>query len=247
MSHPSLKMIREAIDGSEPPEQKAVLPAEVAALAQRLGACDKHPPRLVQMDQSGDMLLRLGGRPTPFKARQLTAVGQVAFSWEARLRVGPLPLVVVDAVARDACYLGARLFNLIPLAGAAGPDALYRGEAMRYMAELMWNPDAILWNRALTWRVSGERELTVSAGYGPRAASVRFTLDPAGDVTAVVADDRPRKTAAGFVPTPWRAEYSRYRTMGERRIPTYGRVAWVIDGVAQECWRGHVDYWAVRR
>jgi hypothetical protein len=41
-------------------------------------------------------------------------------------------------------------------------DTNFRGEAMRYLADLMWNPDALLLNRWLDWRVINVRTLAVA-------------------------------------------------------------------------------------
>lgn len=219
------------------------LPPEVERLADRAGSPRSHPPRLVHFSQSGVMNVTLGGNPIGFTADQFAVVAQPAFLWDARVRFGPMSVTVLDALIDDAARLEARLFGTIRVANLSPSDAVYRGEAMRYLAELMWNPDAILFNREIVWRVMGGGILAAGIGGGSRYCEVRFHVDADGDVCRVTADSRPRAVGGSLIETPWCAEYSRYRTIGGRRIPSYGRVAWVIDGQEQVYWRGHIDTW----
>jgi hypothetical protein len=217
------------------------LPDEVRKLAERAGTPSSHPPRLVQFSQSG--VMNLGRKPLGFKAEQFAVVARPAFVWDARVHLGPTYVAVLDAIVDDEALLEARLFGCVPVAKLASSDAAYRGEAMRYLAELMWNPDAILFNREIVWRVIAPSVLAAGLGVGARYCEVRLHLDADGDACRISADSRPRAVGDHFVETPWCAEYSRYRTIGGRRLPSYGRVAWVIDGQEQVYWRGHLDTW----
>ena len=217
------------------------LPPEVRKLAARSGTPPSHPPRLVQFSQSG--MMTLGRNPLGFKAEQVAAVARPAFVWDALVKLGPIHIAVIDALVDDEARLEARVFGWLPVAKLAASDAAYRGEAMRYLAELMWNPDAILFNREIVWRVVAPDMLAAALGAGARYCEVQFHLDADGDVCRISADRRPRAVGDRFVETLWCAEYSRYRTIGGRRLPSYGRVAWVIDGQEQVYWRGHLDTW----
>ena len=64
---------------------------------------------------------------------------------------------------------------------------------MRYLAELVWNPDAILFNRDLEWQVLNQECLLVAVGKDKRRAEVRLRLDGNGDPISMEADARPRQ------------------------------------------------------
>ncbi len=64
---------------------------------------------------------------------------------------GPIVVQVIEGLDGEA-HLDARLLGVVRLAHVRGGDQVFRGEAMRYLAELVWNPDAILFNHDLEWR-----------------------------------------------------------------------------------------------
>ena len=65
-------------------------------------------------------------------------------------------------------------------------DDLDVGEAMRYLAELVWVPPAILVNPALEWSQVGPNQLLASTRVGERTASVRLSLDDEGRAAVVL-------------------------------------------------------------
>lgn len=215
------------------------LPPEVMALARRLGA--RSGATIALFRQSGEMTMKLGGAATPFVAEQTAAVGEVGFVWRANFP--RLATVVVDAVVGDEARLEARLAGIVPVVRLQSCEALWRGEAMRYLAELPWNPDAILANHALRWRVVDARRLAVATGEGARIVEVTFTLDDAGNPATGEALDRPRMEGSQVTPTCWIGRFSDEREFDGRRIPTRGEVAWAVDG--RECvyWRGRIESW----
>ena len=62
---------------------------------------------------------------------------------------------------------------------------------MRYLAELVWAPHAMLYNPHLSWRELAEDTVEVSAPSSAGPARVRLLFD-AGVIRRIEADDRPR-------------------------------------------------------
>lgn len=115
---------------------------------------------------------------------------------------------------------------------------------MRYLAELMWNPDAILANRALEWHVVDARRIAVSKGAGGRRSEVCFLLDERGDISGVEAKDRPRLVGREIVPTRWFGRPQEWSLLEGRRIPTTVEVGWIIEGTEFIYWRGEITSWS---
>jgi len=228
---------------AEPAEERRDLPAQVSALARRLGVPKQGHARLVRLSQSGVMWMQPGARAMPFSARQILCVAQTGFLWRAWFRFKGVGLQVIDYLLGEQGGLEARLLDAVPMAYAVGDDTAFRGEAMRYLSEIMWNPDAIMLNKALSWRVIDAHTLALSTGSGARHCEVRLLLDAAGDLLGIEAKDRPRKVGKTVVSTPWFGRASQIKTIGGRRIPTEAEVGWMLDGVEFIYWRGRIESW----
>jgi len=228
------------------PAARTDLPSEVLALAHRLGVSAGGGGRVVRLTQSGEMWLKPGSKPLAFTARQTFAVAEVSFLWRARFRaMAGVSMQIIDYLVGRKAGLEGRLLGALALVHVTDSDAAFRGEAMRYLAELMWNPDALLFNTQLDWRVTDARTLAVATGEGARRCEVRLILNEAGDPVRAEADDRPRSDGRVFTACPWFGRGGDYRTIGGRRIPTRGEVGWIVNGVEFIYWRGRVESWSL--
>ncbi len=153
------------------------LPPQVLALSCRLGACDRKEVRSVRLTQIGYMWLKPGSKALDFSAAEIMSVVEVGFLWRAWFRMAGVSMQIIDYLAGSEAGLEGRLLSSVPVLRMTGTDAMFRGEAMRYLAELMWNPDAILFNRQLTWHVLDAHTLAVATGEGGRRCEVRLILD----------------------------------------------------------------------
>ncbi|KRR19226.1 DUF6544 family protein [Bradyrhizobium retamae] len=94
------------------------LPAEVATLANRLGADGK--PDRVHLTQYGTMTEGPGKPWMRFSATDTIELATTAFDWRAR--TGPLScLTVVDQLSPRGTRSELRLFGIFPLAPRASP------------------------------------------------------------------------------------------------------------------------------
>ena len=94
----------------------------------------------------------LGGAEMPFTASQTIATVVTGFAWRASFWPARY-LMVADYFAGDQGGtqggMDARLFGAKRAAGEEGTEAANQGEALRYLVELPWKPDAILANADL--------------------------------------------------------------------------------------------------
>ena len=218
------------------------LPEGVSALANRLGSGRGNQAAYVDLRQAGTMWFKRGGAPIKFTARQRVGTSNSGFVWRAA--IGPLGLMtVVDSFVAGTGMLEARVFGLVRVAHQDGTIALNQGEALRYLAEIPWNPDIILFDRALEWSGLGPRSIKVATGIGESRAEITFGLDDAGFIGTVSAESRSFSADKRY---PWHGRFWDYQDRGGRRIPTHGEVAWVIDGADFIYWRGEIEDWLTR-
>jgi hypothetical protein len=119
-----------------------------------------------------------------------------------------------------------RLFGL-PLKRSQGVDVA-KGEAMRYLAELPWVPQAFAANRELEWREVDDKTVEVATAVAGSRAAMRLHFDDAGDIVAASADDRPRAVGKGAVSTPFAGEFGDYEIFDGVRLPTMAVVRWEL-------------------
>jgi hypothetical protein len=197
------------------------------------------------MTQSGEMWMKQGEKPLAFTARQTCAIDEIGFLWQACFRMSGLSMWVIDYLVEGEGGLEGRLVGALPLVRMIADDTTFRGEAMRYLAELIWMPDALLFNQQLSWRVIDARTLAVATGNGPRRSEVRIILNEAGDPIRAEADDRPRADDHTVVLCPWFVRGTDYRPIGGRRIPTLGEAGWILDGAEFIYFRARIESWSL--
>ena len=158
-------------------------------------------------------------------ALQTIALDRCAFDWRAKM--SPLGIIsVVDRLGEAGGELHVKALGFLPIVTMPKSAELTRGEAIRFLGELPWAPDAILSNHDLRWADTADGAIVVNWG----DIAVTLSLNAAGLVDQVFAPDRPRAVKAGFVPTPWHGAYSDFRKIGGRTIPMKASASWTVDG-----------------
>lgn len=148
-------------------------------------------------------------------------------------------MAVLDSYMKGEGHLEGRLMDAVLLAKAEG-KAMSKGELMRYLAELVWCPDAMLRNGALKWQEVDNKTVSVSATQGDVSATVMLHFNDEGDIHCITAEDRPRSMGAETLETPWMGTFSDYQTLEGYRIPISAEVSWDLDDQMFIYWRGQV-------
>ena len=188
-----------------------------------------HPAAVPTGDDPGPTRLHVrgsicrapGGRWMDWEGHQSIEPDGLGFRWQARLRLARLAWVdAEDRLDVAGGYGGARLFGVIPVGSARGPEVT-RSQLVRNLAELAFAPLAASRARGLVWSADGEDAFTVAALGIDFDAIVRLTVDGAGDVRSAWSPDRPRDHGrAGYLHEPYRLEFERHsRLSSGERIP----------------------------
>jgi hypothetical protein len=222
---------------SAPPDQ-SLIPILVREFAARNGG-RIGGPTAVHMAQSAEMRLQPDQPFFPIEATQLSGTREPGFVWHAAGTMAVfVPLQVVDSYVAGMGWLEARIAGSIPVASARGPD-IDKGEAMRFLGELAWNPDAMINAKGLTWRQVDDVTVEVSMQTQGGTARVSLLFDAAGDIVGIAADDRPA-AVGNVVPTRWIGRFSDYARSGPYRWPRHGEIAWMLPEGEFIYWRGAI-------
>ena len=185
------------------------------------------------------MVQKPGGRRLQFTAVEELEVATVGFEWRAGF--GPNAFVrvrVLDRYREGEGLLVARVWGLIAATRSTGADT-DRAEAMRYLAELPWVPQAMESNPELSWRELGDGSVEVSTLVGGMAASVRLLSDDAGLIRSA-SGIRPRLAGRTSVDTPFVGTFGDYVELGGIRVPGSAEMTWELPDGPFTYWRGEL-------
>jgi hypothetical protein len=186
---------------STAPDQ-SLIPALVRDFAARSGG-RTGGPSTIRMVQSAEMRLKPDQAFFHIDAIQLSGTRDPGYVWHATgVMAKVVPVQVVDSYVAGAGLLEARIAGSIRVAHAVGPD-IDKGEAMRFLAELPWNPDAMVNATGLTWREVDEHTVEVSMRTQSGVARVSLLFDASGDIVGIEAKDRPWALGNVSAPPRW--------------------------------------------
>lgn len=195
-----------------------------------------------RLTQRGEFLLQEaedGWRP--FGARQTFVTRLPGFLWDARIQAAPGMVVRVhDAYIGGEGVLQGALLGLVTVVDMSGTPEAAEGELMRYLAEGVWIPTALLPNQGVRWEPVDDARARATLVDGETSVSLVFTFGADGLVSSVYAAARPRDLGGETVPTPWEGRFADYVERDGMRIPTHGEVAWQPEGRHLPYWRGRI-------
>ena len=237
------KLESEIQRSSDPSFPRTDLPPIVMTYLSRVGVSNRGISKFVTLEQEGQMWSAPGGSPMNFTAKQIISTNETEFVWRAKAYFAG-SVLVADYFVKSVGGLEVKLLGTVPLANMVGGDSIAKGEALRFLAELPLNPDAILFNTALEWTEIDSKSFKVAAGQGPARDEITFTLGDDGLIAAASAVSRPYAEKDGSTTErPWHGRFWDYQTVLGRLIPMQAEVAWGMDKGDFIYWRGKMLNW----
>lgn len=186
--------------------------------------------------------LRLGGADAawvPLRATQHVGTDPPGFVWDATVVVASLfPVRVFDAYRRGDGRLRARLLGAIPVASAGPSVEMNRGELVRYLAEGVWFPTALLPSAGVEWEAIDDGSARATLEDHDVTASVVFHFDEHDEI-ARVTTVRYRQETDEYL--PWVGSFGEYEDHDGVRVPTEAAVAWSMPAGEVPYWRATID------
>jgi hypothetical protein len=186
----------------------------------------------------------------PFTSQQRVITRRPGFDWDARISMFPgVRVHVHDAYVAGAGTLRGAIAGLIPVVDMPDSPELARGELMRFFAEAVWYPTALLPSQGVRWEALDDRsaratmatmETTATMAEGTGSLTLTFGFNGEGLVDTVLADARGRTVNGKAISTPWQGRFWNYAMQGGMRVPMEGEVAWLLPEGAKPYWRGAI-------
>lgn len=197
--------------------------------------------RSVCLHQRGEF--RLGGADAPW--RSLTATQYVTtqppgFVWDATIEVLPLlPARVIDLYKQGDGILRARLLGIVPVASVGPNPEMNEGELVRYLAEAVWFPTALLPSQGVEWEPIDNRSARATLEHADVTASVIFHFDDEHRITRATTE-RYRQEDDTYA--SWTGYFREYEERHEVHIPTEAEVEWNLSEGDLPYWRASVEH-----
>lgn len=216
------------------------LPAPVARYFRTVLRDGQPIVRHAWLMQRGEFLVR--SEPPvwrPFSATEAMTVG--GFVWDARIRVFPgIAIRVCDSFIAGAGSMRASAMGMLPLMHIEGTPEIAAGALVRYLAEAVWMPTALLPNQGVIWSALDDASARATITCGATTVSLDFHFDEDGLVERVFTGARPREVEGEFANAPWQGRFGQYADVHGMRIPLRGEVEWLHPEGARPYWRGFI-------
>jgi hypothetical protein len=177
----------------------------------------------------------------PFTSKQHVVTNRPGFVWNARIALFPgMAVRVHDAYVAGEGILRPALLGLFSLGKVRGTGDIARGELMRWLAEAVWYPTALLPGQGVDWQAVDECSATATLTEGPVRLTMLFRFGKDGLVSGIHVDARGGSVGGKTVFMPWEGRFRDYRAQDGMLIPFFGEVAWITPEGEKPYFRGSV-------
>lgn len=201
-------------------------------------------PRVVnaRVEQAGTFRIGNAGAPwKPFIAVQHYSTYPPGFVWDARIRMAPVVSVRVrDSYLDGAGAMQAQIASLVPILNERSRPELDGGALLRYLAEAVWFPTALLPGQGVEWKAIDGSAALATLTDGRSSVALEFRFGPRGEIVGAYAPARSRAVDHGYVPTPWECFYRSYEPLSGMMIPREAEAAWLLPEGRLPYFRGFV-------
>ncbi len=183
------------------------------------------------------------GEPSwaPFQATQVYSAQPPGFVWDAAIRMAPLTDVRVrDAYAAGHGSMLGTMLGVIPVVDQRGAPELNAGALLRYLAEAVWLPTALLPSMGVQWTPLDDRSALATLTDAGTTVSLEFHFADDGSVARVYTPERPREVNGAYEEAAWEGAFWDYATRDGMKIPTQGAVEWQLPDKTLPYWRGRI-------
>lgn len=176
----------------------------------------------------------------PFTSVQQYTVDPPGFVWEATIAVGPLvPVRVRDSYVAGVGAMQARAAALAPLVNERGTPEIASAALVRYLAECVWLPTALLPEAGVSWEELDDESARATLTTGGTTVSLDVHFGLRGEIVRGTAT-RYRDEHGTPVLRDWVCHHREYRRVDGMMIPMAGEAAWRLPERRLPYWRGRI-------
>lgn len=196
----------------------------------------------VSVEHTGNFNMSMTAKQwRPFNSTQRVVTHRPGFDWDARIAMMPGIIVRVhDAYVAGEGILHAALFGLVTLADMRGTPEAAQGQLMRFFAEAVWYPTALLPNQGVRWEAVDDTSAKATMKDGKVTLTLLFRFNDTGLIGSVRSEARGRVVNGSVIPTPWEGRLWGYEIRDGMQVPMEGEVSWLLPEGLKPYWRGRI-------
>ncbi|UYZ58092.1 DUF6920 family protein [Hymenobacter latericus] len=218
-------------------DELATLPASVARYFRFALTPGQPLIRSARTSQTGEF--NAGNGWSPFTATHHVHVTPPGFVWDARIYMTPvLPVRIRDSYVAGHGAMQGKFAGVVPVVNAVNRPDIDSGALLRYLAEAVWYPTALLPSQGVRWSAIDEHTALATLTDGATTVSLQFSFGEQGEIVRSYAPARFRDVNGQGVPTPWGGTYQQYIRVAGMMVPQSGDVAWFLPEGRSPYWRG---------
>ena len=218
-----------------PADFKGIPPSALAYLQK---AMPLSGPRITQLmvEQHGQTKMSEDASWDDFKARQMITQNPPQMAWAAEAEYGPLmPVMTLTTYTNGSGSIQSYLWGLMDMFSNRG-EMIKRYLMLRWLAEAVWHPDALLPSHRLRWEAAKPPTPSLEASRvvlqdGGLSVSGLFIFTSRGGAPMMFLADA--ASASQFAGRRWYCRYSDWRRQGKLQIP-FAMVQGVRSGISDD-------------
>ncbi|HKW10662.1 MAG TPA: DUF6544 family protein [Gemmatimonadaceae bacterium] len=179
------------------------------------------------------------GSWSPFTAVEHFAIGsRPGFVWDARIRIAPLVVARVrDSYLDGEGAMFGKIDALIPVVHQHGTPEMASGGLLRYLAEAVWTPTALLPESGVHWEAIDDSSARATLTSSTTSVAMNVYFGPMGEITRIAAQ-RYRVESGKAILTPWIGHFDDYARTDGMMVSLSAEVGWVLPSGWFPYWRG---------
>jgi hypothetical protein len=180
---------------------------------------------VVKLSQQGQFnMSETENKWSSFTATQLVTTQRLGFNWDARIQMAPeVNVFVHDTYLLGEGSLHASLLGLFTVADVRGTPENNQGELLRFFAEALWYPTALLPSQGVRWEAIDDTSARATLTDGATTVSAVFQFNTEGVIDTFRAEARYREKLTAM---PWGGRFWEYSVRNGMLIPLEGEVGW---------------------
>ncbi len=220
----------------------ADLPAPVRRYLQQALTAGQPIVRTADLAMTGTFNLNMDAPQwKPFTSKQHVTTRRPGFVWDARIMMFPgVPILVYDAYIAGEGMLRPSILGLYSMGDLRGGREIARGELMRFFAEAVWYPTALLPSQGVTWVAVDDASAKAALTDGLISLTMLFRFGADGMVASIHADARGCTVDGVSVMMPWECSMSNYQMRDGMRVPFRGEAAYATPDGEKPYFRGTI-------